>query len=62
LVLYICIPAYGMGEHTVAGKQPAGGRRSGDAGAANPRFVADYVFPGSISTNWTHLQNLKAAR
>ncbi len=30
--------------------------------AANPKVVAGYVFPGSISTNWTHLQNLKAAR
>ena len=30
--------------------------------AANPAIVADYVFPGSISTNWTHLEYLKAAR
>jgi peptide/nickel transport system substrate-binding protein len=30
--------------------------------AANPQIVSDYVFPGSISTNWTHLEYLKAAR
>ena len=30
--------------------------------AINPTFVADYVFPGSISGAWTHLENLKAAK
>ena len=28
----------------------------------NPKFVADYVFPGSISGAWTHIENIKAAR
>ena len=28
----------------------------------NPAIVADYVFPGSISGTWTHVQNIKAAR
>lgn len=30
--------------------------------AANPTFVSDYVFPGSISGSWTHLENIKATR
>lgn len=29
--------------------------------AVNPKIVADYVFPGSISGSWTHLENIKAA-
>jgi len=29
--------------------------------AVNPKFVADYLFPGSISGSWTHLENIKAA-
>ena len=28
----------------------------------NPKFVADWVFPGAISGSWTHLENVKAAR
>ena len=28
----------------------------------NPQYVADYVFPGSISGVWTHVENIKAAR
>lgn len=30
--------------------------------AINPRFVADYTFPGSISGTWTHVEEIKAAR
>ena len=30
--------------------------------AADPKIVADYPFPGSISSNWTHLEYIKAAR
>ena len=30
--------------------------------AVNPKFVADYQFPGSISGSWTHLETIKAAR
>ena len=30
--------------------------------AVNPTIVADYVFPGSISGSWTHLENLRAAK
>ncbi len=28
----------------------------------NPKVVGGYVFPGSISGTWTHVQNIKAAR
>ena len=28
----------------------------------NPTFVADYVFPGSITGIWTHIEHIKAAR
>ncbi len=28
----------------------------------NPKIVADYVFPGSLSDVWTHIENVKAAR
>jgi len=27
----------------------------------NPRFISDYVFPGSITGTWTHVQNIKQA-
>jgi ABC-type transport system substrate-binding protein len=27
----------------------------------DPKIVGDYVFPGSISGTWTHMQNIKAA-
>ena len=28
----------------------------------NGDIVSDYVFPGSISGTWTHLENIRAAR
>ncbi len=28
----------------------------------NPKFVADWVFPGSITGTWTHQENLRAAK
>ena len=28
----------------------------------NPRIVDDYVFPGTISGTWTHVENIKAAK
>lgn len=28
----------------------------------NPKYVSDYLFPGSISGNWTHIENIKAAK
>ncbi len=28
----------------------------------NPKFVEDYLFPGSISGTWSHIYNIKAAR
>ncbi len=28
----------------------------------NPKIVAGYVFPGSISGSWTHVENIKAAK
>lgn len=28
----------------------------------NPKIVADYIFPGSITGSWTHAENIKAAR
>jgi peptide/nickel transport system substrate-binding protein len=28
----------------------------------NPKYVSDYLFPGSISGNWTHVENIKAAK
>jgi hypothetical protein len=28
----------------------------------NPNIVGDYLFPGSISGSWTHVENIKAAR
>ena len=28
----------------------------------NPEFVSDYVFPGSITGTWTHIQNIRAAQ
>ncbi len=28
----------------------------------NPTYVSDWVFPGSISGGWTHVENMKAAR
>ena len=28
----------------------------------DPKIVADWVFPGSISGSWSHVQNIKAAR
>jgi len=28
----------------------------------NPKFVSDYVFPGSITGTWTHIEGIKAAR
>ena len=28
----------------------------------NPKFVSDYVWPGSISGTWSHVENIKAAR
>ena len=27
----------------------------------DPKIVGDYVFPGSISGTWTHMQNIKPA-
>jgi len=30
--------------------------------AVNPKFVADYTFPGNISGSWTHLETVKAAK
>ncbi len=30
--------------------------------AVNPKFVAGYTFPGSITGTWTHVENIKAAR
>ncbi len=29
---------------------------------ANGEIVSDYIFPGSATGNWTHLENIKAAR
>ena len=28
----------------------------------NPEFISDYVFPGSITGTWTHIQNIRAAQ
>jgi hypothetical protein len=28
----------------------------------NPEFVSDYVFPGSVTGTWTHLENIRAAK
>ena len=28
----------------------------------NPIIVSDYIFPGSITGAWTHVQNIKASR
>lgn len=30
--------------------------------AANPNIIGEWVFPGSLSGNWTHVENIKAAR
>ncbi len=30
--------------------------------AANAKVVGDYLFPGSLSDTWTHIENVKAAR
>jgi hypothetical protein len=27
----------------------------------NPKFVSDWVFPGSITGTWTHVHNIKTA-
>jgi len=31
-------------------------------GVVNPNIVQEYVYPGSITGTWTHLENIKAAR
>ena len=28
----------------------------------NPNVVADYVFPGTLSGNWTHIEYIKSAQ
>ena len=28
----------------------------------NPEFISDYVFPGSITGTWTHIQNIRATQ
>ena len=30
--------------------------------AINPKIVSDYIFPGSVSGTWTHVENIKAAK